>query len=171
MKEFDVEMRFIEREKAYCKGWNEVYALSDEYYHKLASNYTAILKQAAKDLKKDVMSLQSDEWQNSFDQSCELVTKMTGVSKLKLFISTPIYDDKLIEMLETPQDAYSAGKHQAFYKLHAVVFDTIAALSMEASKMETEEYENSKLVLSGAMDLLTELSSITGFEILGGSQV
>lgn len=170
MKELNGELSFNQKERAYCKGWNEIYALSDEYYHKLASNHTAILKQVAKDLKKDVMSLQSDEWQNSFDQSCELVTKMTGVSELELFVCIPIYKEEMIAACETEKQAYDAGKHQAFYKLHTVLFNSIEALNLEASKMETEKYEEMKLKLSGAMHLLLELSSITGFEILGGME-
>lgn len=78
MKELSRELSFNQKERAYCKGWNEIFELSEEYFHRLSSNHTAILKHAAKDLKEDIMSLQSDKWQNSFDQSCELMGKMTG---------------------------------------------------------------------------------------------
>lgn len=171
MKEVNEAMRFIEREIAYCRGWNEIYELSCTYFDMLTDQHSAVLKYVSAKLQQDVACMKSKEWQNSFDQSCELMKKMTGVSKLKLFICTPIYNDQMIEIFETPQQAYSAGKHQAFYKLHTVLFNSIESLSIEASTMETADYENSKLILSGAMDLLTELSSITGFEILGGSQV
>lgn len=171
MKELQGEMSFIEREKAYCNGWHEIYTLSNEYFQKISSKYSELLKQVTKDLKKDVMNLQFDEWQNNFDKSCELMEKVNGVSELKKFISTPIYNDEIIAAYETKKQAYDAGKYQAFYKVHTVLFNTIEALSIEASSMDTDAYGEMKLNLSGAMDLLTELSSITGFEILGGSQV
>lgn len=149
VREFNV------KDRAFRNGWKEIYELTDQYFNDIFQENLDLSRQLNAEIKNDFACINGPDWQSRFDGSCNLVSQLSGISKLIKFICTPIYDETEIAFFTTEQEAYETGKRKAY--------DAMLDIWIRSCNEKIIEDEQ-KLQMSGVRNLLKRISSITGFE-------
>lgn len=156
--EFDTIEEVLEfnvKERAFRNGWEATYTLADQYFADFQQKHLELLNHVNADMKNDCVWIDNPDWESKFDESCNLMSMMLGISRLKMFIATPIYEDNDIDLLDSEQEAYETGKHKAY--------DAMLDIWHKLCNEEIIGNEQ-KLYMLGAWNLLNRISALTGYQ-------
>lgn len=138
---------FNAKDRAFRKGWLEIYTLAEQYLADVQQKHLDVLKDVNAEIKNDLIS--DPECQSKFYKLCELVNMIKGISIMNYLICIPVYKESDITLFKTEQEAYETGKRKAF--------DTMSDIWIRSC-------DEQKLQMSGACNLLKRISEITGYE-------